>query len=61
MGSEPSYCARALLCALEVSLGLCAAGQRTQHCLCPALIGTQHRCAQLWPQLLFLGRVTITL
>lgn len=40
LGSEPLCCAIALLCDLEISLGLWAAGQRAQHCLCLALIGS---------------------
>lgn len=60
MDSEPPCCAIALLCDLEISLGLYVSGHRTQNCLCPALLGTHHMCAQLWSQVLFLGRVNIT-
>lgn len=61
LGSEPLYCARALFCDLEISLGLCAAGQRAQHCLCLAPMDTHGVCTQLWPQASFLDRVNIIL
>ncbi|MEJ1276999.1 glyoxylate reductase/hydroxypyruvate reductase [Cricetulus griseus] len=55
--------AHGLLCRLTDRVDqklLDAAGHRTQNCLCPALLGTHHMCAQLWSQVLFLGRVNIT-
>lgn len=61
MGSEPSCCAiHSLLYDLGISLVLCA-GQRTRRHVCLALIGTQHVCAPLCSQVLFLSRVDITL
>lgn len=58
LGSEPLCCA--LHCDLEISLGLGAAGQRAQHCLCLALI-VPMECARGWPQASFLDRVNIIL